>query len=163
VSAEGGAPATNKTKDEAPAPKRLFSFNDYKRTIQISVDSRIYPDCEPWGFKLRMALSKDVQRRREEWLGLPVAESEEKRPEQVLDEVCDLLAEVPTGFAELDDKRAHAAMSPGQILRNFYNNVKAQDAEKGQFLFSIIEAAHVGYWNVVTPRAFLTPLSDSSS
>lgn len=139
-------------EEKPPATKKRFSRGDIKRIITVKIHwPSLYPDYEPWVFKLRLILSPEMQRKREDWLGLTPAErnSKDKVREEVLGEVCDLLADKPEGFEDWPDD----GRGPGVQLREYYNSVT--DPEGKEIVYSIIEAASNGYWAKVLPREFL--------
>jgi hypothetical protein len=144
---------TNTTNPSATiAVKRVFSLNDVKRVVQVDVTWDLYPDYEPWVFKFRLMLSKEMQAKREEWLALPQAEaaSPEKWRKEILDEICDTLVDIPAGFGDI----TNAVLDPGTVWRNYVERIN--DPEQKETLYKIMETANNGYWAKVSPRIFRT-------
>jgi len=133
--------------------KKVFNRNDIKRTIDLQiVFPKIYPDYEPWGFKFRLKLSREAEETRQQYLSLAAAEQTAKITDQALDEVCDLMAELPTGFSDLVDLGKGA----GHSFRSYVTT--ATDPDMKDFLAMVVEAADSAYWGAITPREFRKPL-----
>ena len=136
--------------EQAPKPKKVFTRNDIKRYLDISVVlPKLYPDFEPWEFKLRLKLSGEAEDRRQEYLTLSAAKQTERSFEQCLDEMCDLLIDFPKGFADL---KTDTGLAPGVAFKDYVDNTK--DADAKQTLMLIVEGANVLYWRHVMPHEF---------
>lgn len=134
-------------------PKKVFTRNDVKRSIELNiVFPKIYPEYEPWGFKMRLKLSKEAEERRQTYLSLAASEQTASEFEQALDEVCDLLVEMPTGFGDL----LATGKGPGDSFRNYVKT--ATDTDMKDFLAMVVTAADSAYWGAITPREFRKPL-----
>src|SRR5689334_12432569 len=72
-----------KEAPKAQKPKKIFSLKDVVRTVTCPVHlPKLYPDFEPWVFKLRIKLSKEAEDRRQEYFTLSQMEQTVKAPEQ---------------------------------------------------------------------------------
>lgn len=138
---------TAQSGQETPTKnKRVFTLKDIKRTVTVRVGlPGIYDtdEFELWSFVFRTKLSKEAQERRAKFLALPAAERTERSLEQALDEVCDLLVEVPEGFGDFPPE------SDGTLAeraRKYFN----QDPQ----LLEIADAANSAYYAKVLPREF---------
>jgi hypothetical protein len=142
---------TSPTGGQPAAALKLFSFKrDLKRAVppvQVFLP-KLYPGFAPWTFHFRVALSSDMQKKRDEWLALPSAQMNEKEDEEVFGEVCDLLASDPEGF----DDYPTEAMAPGEKFKTFAASIT--DPAGQTLLKSIVRAANNLYWGYVTPREF---------
>jgi len=146
----GSAPATP-TEEVAPAApkKKVFSKSDVKRFVEASVIlPSLYPDFEPWVFKLRLKLSSEADKRRQEYLSLSASKRAVKANDQVLDEICDLLLELPSGFDDLKDN----GQGPGASWRAYVETTT--DPIARQLLDIVTEGADSLYWNSILPREF---------
>lgn len=144
---------SGEAQKEQPKPKKTFTRNDIKRTIDVSVVfPKIYPDYEPWGFKMRLKLSREAEERRQTYLSLAAVEQTAGITEQALDEVCDLITELPTGFGDLME----TGKGPGASFRSYVTT--ATDPDMKDFLAMVVEAADSAYWGAITPREFRKPL-----
>jgi hypothetical protein len=160
-----GQPAD--AKPEQKAALKLFTLADVNRVVTVPVHwPHLYPGFAPWVFKLRLALSDKMQKKREEWLALPIGESSEKDKfrEECLDEICDLLTDVPTGFGDLKDPRfGQPGQNPGSVFRNYVTAATSQDGETKETIYKIIEAVSNSYWSRVSPREFHQAIPNSNS
>lgn len=146
ITAQGQTP----TEGQAPAkPKKIFTRGDIKKSIDVRVIfPKIYPDYEPWGFKMRLKLSTEAEDRRQEYLSLSASQRQVKVSEQALDEVCDLLTELPTGFEDLQE----TGKGPGHSFRSYVETTT--DPDMKDFLAMLVEAADSAYWGAITPLEF---------
>jgi hypothetical protein len=146
-----GTPATEEVQDK-PAnkkAKKVFNRNDIKKTVDFKVNlPKLYPDYEPWGFSMRLKLSREAEEKRQEFLSLSAVEQSAKASEEALLEVCDLLVALPTGFEDLQD----TGNGPGDSWRNYVNT--APTVESRELLLAITEGADNLYWNSISPREF---------
>lgn len=137
-------------EEEAPSvpAKKVFSRKDIVKSVDVKVHlPDLYPGYEPWCFKFRLKLSGEADERRQEYFALSPAKQTEQHSERILDEVCDLLVELPTGFAELDKP----ASDPGRTFRQY---VESSDNHARAILDTIVEGANTRYWQIVSPREF---------
>lgn len=136
-------------EEEAPKPKKVFSRADVKPTIPINVIfPEIFPDYEPFGFKMRLKLSREAQEQREQHHALAAKKQTENYTLQCLNEVCDLITELPTGFSDLKE----IGHGPGASFRSYFEHTNNPD-EKA-FLSMVVEAASAAYWGAVQPLRF---------
>ncbi|MEP6756384.1 MAG: hypothetical protein ABJA67_12845 [Chthonomonadales bacterium] len=142
---------TAQVQVEAPvaqSSKKVFSRNEIRRSVEVAVHMpELYPGFEPWVFKFRLKLTKEAEERRQEYLSLAAAQMTLKLSEQALDEVCDLLAALPTGFSDLKD----TGQGPGHSFRSY---VETADSEAKDLLLQIVEGADNLYWQKISPREF---------
>lgn len=99
-------------------------------------------------FKMRMKFSVKAEEDRQIWNNYSQAKRTETQSEQALKEVCDLLKEMPQGFADLkyDGK---------SLASSFYNYVTmTQNPETKEFLMLVAEGANSYYWNAIAPQEF---------
>jgi hypothetical protein len=152
VTAEVEPKAVNPQEVEAeaqPKPKKVFSRSDIKKHIEVKVIfPKIYPDYEPWEFHMRLKLSTEAEDRRQEYLSLSASQRMVKVSEQALDEVCDLLVDMPTGFSDLES----TGKGPGHSFRSYVET--ATDPSMKDFLYMLVEAADSAYWGAITPLEF---------
>lgn len=134
---------------QAPVTKKVFSRADIKKHVEVKVVfPKLYKDYEPWGFKFRLKLSAEAEDRRQEYLSLSASQRLVKVTEQALDEVCDLLVELPTGFEDL----MSTGKGPGHSFRSYVET--ATDPDMKDFLAMLVEAADSAYWGAITPHEF---------
>lgn len=143
AAADTAAKPTTGTK-----PLKVFSRSDIKRYVKVQVSlPHLYPDYDPWTFKMRLKFTKDAEDRRQEYLALSASDQVVKEFDQNLDEVCDLLTELPKGFADLQDD----GHGPGSSFRNY---VESAPTDARDTLDKIISGAINLYWRKVTPQEF---------
>lgn len=142
---------------EIPAKtKKLFTRDSAPRSIPISVHlPKIFPDYEPWVFPMRMKLSEDAESQRQDYFSWSLAKQSEKGHNQALNEVCDLLTALPTGFGDLVKIEGQ---KPGTTFRNYIEGTT--DAAQRHMLDLIVGGAATLYWNSVMPREFLEKVQD---
>jgi hypothetical protein len=150
------------TKENVPTTTakktKVFIRSDVKRGLKISVHLPfLFEGYEPWVFSMRIKLSEEAEERRQEYLALAPSEQTVKFPEQALDEVCDLLTGLPTGFGDLQDN----GKGPGPSFRSYVETTS--DAEAKDLLYKIVIGASNLYWMQVTPREFRKQVSDNVS
>lgn len=147
-------PTTEAPIPEAPPvpedkPKKVFTKKDIRRTIDVEINMpRLYEGYDPWGFKLRLKLSTEAEERRQEYLSLSASEQTVALSGRNLDEVCDLLTELPTGFGDLiaDGK------GPGSSFRTYVET--CEDPTMKDLLLQIVEGVDNVYWATISPREF---------
>lgn len=134
---------------EVAPPKKKFTRSDIRRTIDIEINMpRLYEGYEPWGFKLRLKLSAEAEERRQEYLSLAASEQVVGLSLRNLDEVCDLLTELPTGFDDLKQD----GKGPGSSFRSYVET--CEDPAMKDLLFQIVEGVDTVYWATISPREF---------
>lgn len=143
---------------EEAKPKKLFNRKDVKRFVPVDLALPfLYPldEYEPFGFKFRFALSRKMEENKQEYLSLSAMEQTEKEFEQALDEVCDLLVTLPTGF-DFSEMTGGGNSIPdiqaGNYFRQYVESTTDTDAK--QQLEAIVKQASIQYWNSITPRPF---------
>jgi hypothetical protein len=137
---------------EAPPAKLTFQRGHTQRSITVSITwPELYPNYEPWTFKLKVSLSQAMQEKREKWLGLPAGERNKKAifREEIISEVCDLLVDYPTGFGDLGLTQG---LNPGSVLRNYLETTS--DPDQYETIYAIMEAVDTAYWGKCLPREF---------
>jgi hypothetical protein len=142
-------------KQDTPALK-VFKLDDIKRVIEVSIHwPALYPGYEPWVFKLRLALSKDIEEKRQEWMGLTEAEANKpgKLESIALDQICDLLTEHPSGFGDLGNPAELVSLNPGSTFRSYVAKA-SENPEQKETLNRIVVAAYNGYWGRALPQSF---------
>lgn len=148
--------ATTLPELPAEAPQKfVWQRGATKRVIEVQVHwPSLYANYEPWGFKFRLALSDQMMEKRDKWLGLPAGERNKREAirSEIVDEVCDLLVDFPTGFGDLN--KSTDLRSPSVALRAYYD--QTTDPEQKETLYQIMEAANTGYWAKALPREFRT-------
>lgn len=141
-----------KPEDSKPAPAlKLFTLSDVKRVVEVPVTwPSMYPGFLPWEFEFRLALSKEVDKARQTFLGLPEEEARDQKRYRalILDQVCDLLVRLPTGFGDLQDN----GQAPGVVFRQFVEGIT--DPDQQETVYRITFAANNGYWNRCSPQSF---------
>lgn len=141
-------PAPLPTTIDPPTPKKIWTRDRTVRSVEVGVAlPTLYPDYEPWTFNLKLQLSVDAEERRQEYLSLSPSEQTIKLKEQALDEICDLLVSIPTGFGDIKD----TGRGPGESFREYVNTA---DAEAKTMLLTIVEGADTLYWRAISPREF---------
>lgn len=155
---QGQTPQNNTAEKSAPKDvlvadpktKKIWSRDDIKRSIKFKLHMPdLYPDFQPWGFNLRLKLSGDAEERRQEYLGLSASEQTVKEGEQNLDEICDLLVKLPTGFGDLQD----LGTAPGVSFKSYYDS---SDESTKEFILNIVRGAVGCYWRKISPYEFRT-------
>jgi hypothetical protein len=116
----------------------------------------IFENYEPWVFKLRYKLSADAEKQRQKFATLAPAKKAEQMDNRNLDELCDLLVELPAGFAGLTEVQGQ---KPGETFKKYVLSVSNPEARA--ILFTIIGGALDHYWGKLMPQEFRTPISDS--
>lgn len=140
-------PEGGQKKDAAAPP--TFTRNNVPRSIVITVGlPKLLPELK-FTFRLRLALSKEIQDAAQKLVGRPQAEIDAAQKTATLDEVCDLLQDKPTGFGDWphDDNRA-----PGLVLRDYVTSTS--DADARFILDTLISGVNRAYWATVAPREF---------
>lgn len=142
---------------QPPIGKKLWTRADVKRFVPVAIHLPFLYDTEeefePWEFKLRFALSKEQDDKREEFLSLSAFEREGKYAKNALDEVCDLLLELPTGFGDINPEGLTVGPhNAGAIFRSYIEGTTDPDARKQ--LDEIVLAVSNQYWGVIAPRPF---------
>jgi hypothetical protein len=153
---EGDAPHTKEVITNDPPAKKRFSIRKPPRGMKITVSwPRLLPGYEPFVFRLRLALSEDMQKKQEEWAALPADKLAAQQKGQILEEICDLLVDHPTGFDPEEYDYANPG-DPGNVLRSFVAAVTGLGADPdAKFIVEgIVRAANNGYWDTVAPRSF---------
>lgn len=139
-------PTTTSTTE----PKKFFTRRDVKRYVPISLYfPTLYPDYEPISFKFKLALSSEVEKQKESYLALSATEQTKDEFKQALDEVCDLLIELPEGFGDLTEVKGEP---PATTFRRYVEETTDPDALF--FLKKIVVGADGQYWNTIFPRLF---------
>lgn len=161
LGAETPTPTTPQEQEPTTAPakkKLLFTRDKIRKTIQVGVVfPKLYPDYEPFGFQFRLKLSGEAEERKQEFVSLSAIEQTAKYDKQVLDEVCDLLTELPTGFGDLK----YDGKSAGSSFRTYVET--CEDPEGKELLYKIVDGANRLYWQAIMPQEFRISLQDSSS
>jgi hypothetical protein len=148
----------DKSQGQQPAPPRLFTRATVVRTVDVHVQlPRLYPTFH-WAFKLRVMLSGEQQKKRDDWGALPPNKQSTGQKAEYLDELCDLMADYPEGFGDL---LTEGGMAPGEKFRQYYN--ETTDATAKFVLDLIIEGAINLYWASVTPREYFPASEDTVS
>lgn len=147
------SPSTTTVSDPVPGTKptkKVFSKAKVVRSVEVGVTlPKLYPDFEPWVFKLGLKLSKDAESRRQSYLSLSASDQQVKLEEQALDEICDLLLESPTGF---EDLQHIAGPSAGPQFRQYVESTT--DIEAKKTLLAIVDGASTLYWRTILPQEF---------
>lgn len=131
---------------------KVFTRNEVKRFIPVDILlPLLYPGYAPWGFKFKLALSKDMDEKKQEFLSLSAQEQTDKDYSQSLDEICDLMLELPTGFGDLNPEGRTVA-EPGKVFRAYVQGTT--DSEALQTLKIIVKGAANEYWTKIAPRSF---------
>lgn len=135
---------------EAPVvDKKVWTRAQVVRSVKCPVIlPALYPDVDPWVFDMRLKLSVDAEERRAVYLALSPSEQTVKEQEQNLDEVCDLLNTMPTGFGDLKEN----GMGPGPSFKDY---VMSSDEATKQTLFTIVRGAINLYQRKTSPHEFL--------
>lgn len=142
----------DENKGETLKPKP-FDFRNPPRRIGIKV---LWPrllgaNHEPIIFKLRIALSGDMQKQIEEAAALSQEKQVKLQKAQMLDELCDLLTDRPTGLAGFPEDN----IDPGLLMRRYVGMVREHgDNDSIYIVEQIIRAANNGYWAAASPQSF---------
>jgi hypothetical protein len=153
---ERPVPAKQEADTPAKPIKKVFTLNDVKRVIEVPIHwPAVYPGYEPWVFKFRLALSAEVEKKRQEWLGMTDAEANEteKFRANVLEQICDLLVEHPTGFGDLGTPENLPHQSPALVFHSYVKEA-SKDPEQKETLYRILIAAYNGYLGRALPQSF---------
>lgn len=135
--------------EEAPK-KKAFTRATAKPHIEIAFTlPMLYPDYEPWVFKLNYSLSGEAEKRRQKYLTMAPAARVDKLFEQNLDELCDLMVALPTGFGDLTDV---PGQKPGVTFMNYVKSTSDHGAKES--LSRIVSGAIDLYWTASMPREF---------
>lgn len=130
-------------------PEKVFTRNAIVRTIPIRlIFPKIYPGFKPFVFKLGIKLSKAAAEQREQYLALSAQEATERYAEQCLNEVCDLLREMPEGFGDLQP----VGRGPGDAFRSYVTTTTDPDGR--DFLDLVCIGAATVYWNSIAAHEF---------
>jgi hypothetical protein len=155
---DAGTQVVPETTETSTPQKQVWTRNDVKQGLLIAVHLPfLYANYEPWVFNMRIKLSEDAEERRQEYLSLAASEQTVKFPQQALDEVCDLLKSLPTGFGDLKDN----GKGPGPSFRSYIETTV--DPEAKDLLYKIAIGASNLYWMHVTPREFRKQVPGSVS
>lgn len=135
-------------QEETSTPRKVFTRKDVVRNIEVKIAlPALYPDFDPWTFKLRLKMTSDAEERRQEYLALSPTEQTLKETEQNLDELCDLIVAMPTGFGDLQDN----GQGPGSSFKDY---VQTATAEQRPILDSVVRGAMTLYWRKTSPQEF---------
>jgi hypothetical protein len=141
-----------KQKPEDPPKKKYFSVRNPPRGMKITVSwPKLLPGCEPFVFRLRLALSEDLQKKQEEWAALPADKIAELQKGQILDELTDLLVDHPTGFNP-EEYPYGDPRDPGVVLNLFVQGVTDPDSKL--IVEGTLRATNNGYWATLAPQTF---------
>ncbi len=149
-SEQGPTPQTTpKVEEIIPAiPKTLFTRAAVTRSVPVHIHfPGLMPDLAPFKFNLRLKLSADAEERREEYMALSATEQTVKNSEQQLDELCDLLTKLPSGFGDLESNGG----TPGESFKSY---VLGSDPATKDFLFNTVQGAMTLYWRKLSPHEF---------
>lgn len=152
-SQSGEIPPKNPQPDkEAPAPKPKKRFNrsgDVPKFIPIKIIfPTILPDFDPFEFDLRFSLSQDAEDKRQEWMQKSVSEQLTQENEQYLDQIGDLLVNLPRGFEDL----VELPSGPGESFKSYVRT--CPDPHVKELLNMIVRGVNTAYWNAISPREF---------
>lgn len=140
------------TTPPAKTPK-VFTRDSVRKTVPVQVHlPALYPGVV-WKFILRLKLSADAEEKRQEFLALAPATQVEKNAQQNLNELCDLLVAVPTGFGDMPTEVG--AMTPGDV---FHSYVTSAEADARETLDTITSGAITLYWRKISPQEFRTEI-----
>lgn len=149
MSEENKTTATEVALEPETPKKKRFTRTDSRKYITASVHlPKLYEDYEPWVFKMRFKLSGEANERRQEYLSLSPSKMTAKEKEQALDEVCDLLVELPEGFGDLQ----YDGKSAGSSYRTYVET--CPDSQVKEILYEITLGASNLYWAGISPREF---------
>lgn len=144
-------------KDEKKNPPKVWTRKDAVKFVTVPLHlPKLYPDFDPWVFKMRLKLSSEAEERRQTYLALSASERTSRIDEQMLDEVCDLLVSMPTGFGDLQD----TSNGPGHSFKSY---VETSAPDEKILLSKIVEGVSNHYWAFLMPREFRPAVSDSLS
>lgn len=136
----------------APPPvpkKKVFTRNDIRNSIIVGVElPKMYEGYDPWMFELRIKLSNEAEEKRQKHLSLAPALQLEKANEQYLNDLCDLLVSLPTGFGDLKDN----GRGPGASFREYVET--CPNPAMKDLLYQISEGAVNLYWRTILPVEF---------
>lgn len=135
--------------DPVPTPKKVFTREDIKTSVDVVLAMpRLYPDYEPWAFKLKLKLSSKAEEARQDFLSLSAIKQTEGSDAYNLDEIADLLIELPTGFGDLKSD----GVGPGSSFKTYVQT--CQDPSVKELLYKIVEGVDRVYWNTILPVEF---------
>ncbi len=142
----GSEPEVDETK---PVEKVEFDWDMAQDTVTVKIGfPEWYPDLKPFVFKLGLELSPEVEKRKQKWLALSVAQRKPTEFEQSLEELCDLLTETPEGFSQLKGE----SKDPGKMFREFIEH--APTAKAKMFARILVIGVIEGYYQMIAPRLF---------
>jgi hypothetical protein len=116
----------------------------------------LLPGFKPFCFKLRLKLSSEAEETRQGWLSLAPAKQTTGENEEALNEICDLLLEMPRGFGDIKDN----GRGPGASFREYVEGTT--DGDTLALLYSIVSGASGLYWSKTMPREFRKPVQAGS-
>lgn len=158
---QGEGQKKEQKKEEA---LKLFTLDSAPPTVPARVHvPGLLPGHEPFIFEFRLTFSADMQKKRDAFLMLAPTKQVEVEDEQILNEVCDLLARDPTGFGDFNGNAVGGSMAPGAKLRNYYVQAERTSPHALSIVKSVIRAANNIYWGSVTPREFFPPPTDTGA
>lgn len=149
----------------APKPKKRFTLDTVIPTVTARVHLPfLYEDFEPWTFVFRVALTRDMQAKKDAYLALAPSKRKEQFEQQRLDEICDLLSELPSGFGDIGSVLGSTGTkSPGEEFRDYYLQAVKRGPNHRATLDAIIEGAYNIYTSTVTPQEFFPSPADSGA
>jgi hypothetical protein len=150
---------TQQGQGEDPAKLLLFDPNRPPKTsVQVNVHlPELLPGHESFGFVFRLKFSADMQKKRDAFLNMAPKKQNESEESEVFEEVCDLLAQDPTGFAGWPQ----TTQNPADKLRDYVQSIT--NPVGLQIVKSILRTANLLYWGKVTPREFFPPTENTSA
>lgn len=137
---------TKEETKEPATPKTTFTRASVAKSLVVKVFIPALYGEHVFEFPLRPKLSIDAENRRQDYMALAAIQQTSNYAQQCLDEVCDLLNDMPKGF---DDLQANGK-GPGPSFMEYVET--AGDAKDA--LLSIVEGASQLYWAKVLPREF---------
>lgn len=150
----------------AKAPPKFFTLSAAPATvppIRVHMPG-LLPEHEPFVFILRITFSEHMQKKRDAFLMLAPVKQVEVEDEEILNEVCDLLAQDPTGFGDYSPVTAEVGLgSPGNKFRAYYKAAEKASPQAFAIVKLIARAANNIYWANVTPREFFPPSTDNGA
>lgn len=161
----GTGPTAAPLPTDVPTTK-LFTLNAAPATvppIRIHLPA-LLPGHEPFVFTLRLTFSEHMQKKRDSFLMLAPVKQVEVEDDEILNEVCDLLAQDPVGFGDYSAVTVEVSLgSPGNKFRAYYRAAEKASPQAFAIVKSVTRAANNSYWATVTPREFFPPSTDNGA
>lgn len=131
------------------APKKMFTRETHVPIVKVKLAMPdLLPGYEPFEFDCRLALSAEMDEKRQEFLSQSIYDQTVGEDVEALKELCDVLVSVPRGFGDIQEI---PGLSAGDAFKQYIEHAPSHQRD---LLNRIVTTAMGTYWRMVTPRIF---------